>query len=410
MTARTRSPIYYGWWLLAALFVGEMFAIGSTSFAFGLFVVPVSEAYEVSRGSLNTGLILFLVGMGLSAPFIGRLLDRYPARWVMGVGALGMGVGFVGLGLAPSLTVSALFILLLIGPSASAIGPLAANTLVTRWFQKHRGRALGIAAVATSLGGTFVVPLMAFNLDQFGWRMALILQGVLITVAVGALVMWLVRSYPADLGLTPPADDRPPSAVESKVWTVRELLRTRTFWLIALSVGTVFGVNQSVLMSLAPYAADAGFTLAQATLLVSTLSICSMFGKLLFGMVADRYDKRRLLLIPVACTMLQLGALVAEPSFPVLLLACGLAGFAIGGELPVWAALVGERFGQVSFGTAMGLMSPVNMMLGLSAIAFVSRSFDATGSYVMPFQILVIAVGVAAVLTLMISRPPHRQQ
>ena len=401
-----KTPLYFGWWVLAAVFVGEMFAIGSTSYAFGLFVVPVSEAYGASRGTLNSGLILFLLGMGLSAPFVGRLLDRYPARWVMGGGTLAMGAGFVGVGLAPSLTLSAVCILLLIGPGAAAIGPLAANTLVTRWFIRHRGKALGLAAVATSLGGVVVVPLMAWNLDQFGWRLALVLQGGLIIVVVGALVLWRIRSRPQDLGLTPPSDHATVSATQSRAWSVRELVRTRDFWFIAFSVGLIFGINQSVLASLVPYATDAGIGLAQATLLVSALSVCSILGKLLFGAVADRYDKRRLLLVPVACTLLQLLTLVSGPSFPVLLVICGLAGFAIGGELPVWAALVGERFGQVSFGTAMGLMSPVNTLIGLVAIGFVGGAFDRTGSYAMPFSILAGFVVLSGLLTLMISRPP----
>ncbi|ULQ47798.1 MFS transporter [Flagellatimonas centrodinii] len=403
------TRLYFGWWVLAAVFVGEMFAIGSTSYAFGLFVVPAGEAYGASRGTLNTGLILFLLGMGLSAPFIGRLLDRYPARWVMGVGTLAMAAGFVGVGLAPTLQLSALCILLLIGPGAAAIGPLAANTLVTRWFIRHRGKALGLAAVATSLGGVAVVPLMAWNLDRFGWRMALVLQGAIILVVVGALVLWRIRSRPQDLGLTPPADAGTVSAVQSRQWTVGELVRTRDFWFIAFSVGLIFGINQSVLASLVPYATDAGIGLAQATLLVSALSVCSILGKLLFGAVADRYDKRRLLLVPVACTLLQLVTLVSEPSFPVLLVICGLAGFAIGGELPVWAALVGERFGQVSFGTAMGLMSPVNTVIGLLAIGFVGGAFDTSGSYAMPFTVLSGFVVLSGVLTLLISRPPQAE-
>jgi sugar phosphate permease len=407
----TTAPkrLYFGWWVLAAVFVGEMFAIGSTSYAFGLFVVPAGEAYGASRGTLNTGLILFLLGMGLSAPFVGRLLDRYPARWVMGGGTVAMAAGFVGVGLAPSLQISALCILLLIGPGAAAIGPLAANTLVTRWFIRHRGKALGLAAVATSLGGVLVVPMMAWNLDRFGWRMALVLQGGIILVAVGALVLWRIRSRPQDLGLTPPADETAANnATQSRQWTVRELVRTRNFWFIAFSVGLIFGINQAVLASLVPYATDAGIGLGQATMLVSALSVCSILGKLLFGAVADRYDKRRLLLVPVACTLLQLVTLVSEPGFPVLLVICGLAGFAIGGELPVWAALVGERFGQVSFGTAMGLMSPVNTLIGLMAIGFVGGAFDATGSYAMPFSVLAGFVVLSGFLTLLISPPPSR--
>jgi sugar phosphate permease len=280
--------------------------------------------------------------------------------------------------------------------------------VVARWFTRHRGKAMGIAAVATSLGGSVIVPFMAFNLERYGWRMALIIQGVLTVVIVGALAVLVVRSRPQDLGLLPDGDREAPAGAQDVAsgprWTMPQVLKTRDFWCIGLSVGLTFAINQSVLASIIPYATATGIGLKQATLLVSCMAIGSIIGKLAFGAIADRSDKRWLLLIAIACTVLQLAVLIAQPSFPVLLVICALAGLAIGGELPVWAALVAERFGPNSFGSVLGMMNPINMALSLVAIGFIGRSFDRTGSYTLALEIFIGVALLAAVLVLLISR------
>lgn len=412
----SKSPaapaLYYGWWLIVAVFVGEMFAIGSTTYAFGLFVKPLEQEFGISRGDANKGLALFIVGMGLSAPLIGRLLDRRSARRIMLFGALWMALGLVAVAMAPSLGWMALAILLIVASGAAMIGPLTANTLAARWFERKRGRALGLVAVGTSVGGTLLVPLMAYNVEAFGWRQALMIQAGLIAVIVGALALWVVRDRPQDLGLLPDGDlaRRQSAAAElaaGREWKPGELLRHRDFWCIGLSVGLTFAVTQSVLASLIPYATDTGIDAKKAALLVSSLSVCSILGKLLFGALAERIDKRWLLLAVVAFTVVQLATLIVQPSFGWLLVICGLAGFAIGGELPVWAAIIAERFGPRSFGTVMGLMNPINMVCSLSAISYVGFAYDRSGGYTLPFQHFLLVSAAAAVMTLLISRPAN---
>jgi sugar phosphate permease len=406
--------VYYGWWVLAVAFAGEMFAIGSTTYAFGLFVKPLSEAYNADRATINLGLMLFIVGMGLSAPVLGRLLDRFPARRLMPLGALIMGGGMAAVALSPTLGLMALCVLLPVSIGATLIGPLAANTLGARWFVRRRGLALGIIAIGTSAGGTLLVPLMAFTMERYGWRGALLIQGALIALVVGALTLWVVRNRPQDLGLQPDGDAAPPLAAATGAaaapevrWTVAQTLRQRDFWCIALAVALTFAVNQSTLISLVPYGTDRGFTLQQAQWLVSALAACSILGKLVLGALADRVDKRWLLLVVVAAIGVEQTTLLLQPGFAVLLVVCGLAGFASGGTLPLWAALIGERFGAASFGSVMGLMNPVNMIASLVAIGFIGRTFDVTGSYDLAFTIFLGVAVVAAVMTLLITaRPP----
>lgn len=403
-----RPWLFRGWWILAAAFVGEMLAVGSTVYAFGLFVKPVAEEFAASRATINGGLMLFFVGMALTAPVIGRLLDRWPARWIMAVGALAMGAGFVGIALAPTLPLMGLCIALLVAPGSIAVGPLTANTLVTRWFLRHRAKALGIAAVATSIGGAVIVPLVGGALTEYGWRGALLIQGSLIALVVPVVALWLIRDRPQDVGLE--MDGQAPAeagaisaaAAAGRSWSTRELLLDRTFWCVGLAVGLLFSVNQSVLASLVPYATDGGLSVEQATLLVSAASLCSIVGKLAFGVFGDRVDQRYLLIAVAVLIVVQLLAMIATPGFALLLVMCCIGGFAGGVELPLWASLVGARFGSRSFGAVMGLMNPINMIASIVGVRFAGQAFDRSGDYDLAFQVFVGVAALSAAMALLI--------
>ncbi len=405
----TKPRIFYGWWVVAAVFVAEMFAIGSTSYAFGLFVVPAGEEFGLNRATANTGLILLLLGMGLSAPLIGRLLDVFPVRNVLVCGALCMSAGFLVLATATELWIMAAALLLLVGPGAGAIGPLSAATVVSRWFNRHRGKALGVTAVATSLGGSVLVPVMAFNLEMFGWRTTLMIQAALIATVVSLIAWTMVRDRPEHLGLLADGDDEPSeaasSARETAVWRYAQLVRNRDFWCISLAVGLTFAVSQAILVSLVPYATDIGIGTRQAAMLISVLAFSSILGKLTFGAIADKVDKRWLLLVIICFILLQLAVLLVQPGFWVLLVILSVAGFATGGELPVWAALVADRFGSVSYGSVMGAMNLLNVMANLIALRYVGEAFDRTGDYRFAFTSFLAVVIVAIIATLLISQP-----
>lgn len=398
------DKIFYGWWIIAALFITQMLAVGSTVYAFGHFVKPLSGEFDVARNTINGGLMLLLVGMGLSGPLLGHLLDRYPVRAIMLSGAALMGGGMIGIALSHSLAMMGALMLLAVAPGANAIGSLTASTLAARWFSRHRGKALGLSSVATSMGGFCIVPLIAFDIEQFGWRNALLLQGGLIIAIAGLLTLWLVHGRPQELGLQVDGDATataaPASDAGAKQWTFAELARQPEFWQIALCVGILFGIGQALLASMVPYATDIGIGLREATLLVSALSISSVCGKLAIGAIADHVDKRWLLLAVIVCTIAQLAILIGKFDFPLLLVCCLLAGFAMGGELPLWGALVADYFGARSFGAVMGLMNPLIMVCNLGAVFAIGTAFDRLGNYDAAFMLFIGAAVLAAVLAL----------
>src|SRR6185437_4504070 len=100
-----RRPVYYGWWVLAAAALTEMLAIGSTSYAAGLFVLPLQHEFSLSRAAANSAIPILFTGGAIMAALVGRLLDRFPVQWIMSLGAISFGIGLVTISTTSSILV-----------------------------------------------------------------------------------------------------------------------------------------------------------------------------------------------------------------------------------------------------------------------------------------------------------------
>lgn len=395
---------------MAVAFLAQLLAMGTTAYGFGLLVKPIAAEYGLSRADVNSGLILLLIGMAAASPFIGRAFDRLPGRVLFAGAALVFGLGCAAVAATRSLWWMAAATVLPLAIGAAALGPLAGSTLIARWFDHHRGRALGVLAVSSSAGGLVVLPLMAVLVEGFGWRVALTLMGAATALLIVPLALMIIRERSqedcAGEGAPVPAPHARPAGPDVRRWTVGELLRARDFWLLALCVGLITGVDQALLASLIAHGTDRGFSLQAASLLVSAISGSAIAGKLIVGTLADRIDMRWLVWAVAVLTEIYLGCLLAQSGYGALFVASLLVGMAIGGVMPLWAAFIGARFGAASFGTAMGLMIPVQMPLTLTCLRYVGHAYDVSGSYEPAFLVFagIMLFAALAVLPVKVGR------
>ena len=402
--------IFPGWFMAACAFVSLMLVIGSTSYSFGALVKPVATELGLPRGTVNTGLIVFQLTVGLSAPLMGTLFDRFSLRWMVLICGMLFGAGYSLIGLSSSLWLIVSGVVLA-SLAAGGCGTLMSSTLVSRWFRRRRGLALGLSSTGASMGGIAVSPYMAFLIDGIGWRNALLTQGALVMTVLILMALLVIRDWPRQLGTTPDGLPLETAAsaearADARLWRFRDLAVDPGFWLIAGAVGLIFGVQQAVVATFVPYGTDLGFSIGEAASLVSMIAGTGLVGKLLFAAIADRVDKRWAV-VGVAALNLSLAlVMLTKPAYPVLLAATMLAGLGFGATLPVWAALVGARFGAASYGTAMGAMNLINMALQASVVLFTGISFDLTQSYSLAFLGFAGSLLVAAGLILLM-RPPN---
>lgn len=398
---------------MAGSFVCAAFATGFTVYIFGMFAVPVTEEFGVSRANFNNGMIAFMAGMAIVAPFVGRLLDRFSARKIMAVGSIAFGGALMLISRSDSLWVMLILILLPLTFGATACGVLGANTVVVRWFHQRRGRALGFLALCSSVGGFLAQPLAALLIDAFGWRNALFLMGLIASTLIMLISAFVVRDRPSiheagygrEFRVDEPVEGAQQDRAEQKPdrpWSYGELLSNRNFWLMSLAIGLLFSADQAVLVSQVPYFQDIGFDLQTTALLVAVKTISAVGGKLVVGALADKVDLRLLFTCVAGCMALLLAIYITQPSFWTLLVSVALLGAAVGGVFPVWTTLMAWLFGARSYGTIMGLMMIIMNPMAVLALRFIGEIHDLTGSYTPAFAVFIALVTMAVMLVWMI--------
>lgn len=381
-----------------------MLAVGSTMHAYGLFVVPVSREFDLSRASANTGLILLNAGAAVAALLVGGLIDRYPVRRIMLLGGAVLCAVLAVLGLSHSLLIDAAVLSFPAGFAIAAMGTLSAPALVARWFTARRGRAMAITMMGISGGTVAVVPAIAFLIDRFGWRASLIVMAAVVGI-MAAILPALIREYPAPEEVEEPQAGRPSASDErnGERLAIGMILRDPRFWGIGVSVAIAIASVQSMVVTLVPVAVDMGMTTTLAASLMSALGGAGIVGKAAVAVGGDRVDRSIALAGLFLLISLSGAALLIADGYPGLLAASVLAGLSAGATIPLYLALIADEFGAANFGTVNGYMTFLNAIFGAAAVRLSGEVFDRAGSYE-PVFLSLVAFGAAAAALIIISR------
>jgi MFS family permease len=312
-------------------------------------------------------------------------MDRVSLRILMIVGGLLLGAGYASVSLAANFNQVLLIFGVFIAPANVLIGPVATTVLLSRWFAKRRGRALGIAIAGIS-AGSFVFPMIIQGLfNGHDWREALRWLGVIV-VAWTIPVACLVVERPSDRGLNPDGDTKPPERISDELaktpFSARALLTDPAFWMIALTIAIVTSGMKGMITNLAPLAIDNGIAASTAATLISVYSACSFTAKLSFAALADRLGPRVLMFVSLLGFAAGMGCLTqAALGYKTIALGVGLVGLFGGFMVPTESYLAPRVFGQRAVGRAMGLLTGVTLCALLSTPPLFGRIFDLTGSY-----------------------------
>lgn len=397
------APFYYGWAVLAAGALAEMLAQGATSYAAGLFVLPLQAEFHLSRADASSAILILFCGTVVAAPLVGWAFDRYAMRWVMAVGALVFALSLAGIAMAPSPAVMALLLLVPAAFGFMAVGPLLTSTLAARWFWRRRGLALGIAAVATSGGGLLVVPFLSAAIVAHGWRPALLGEAAILGAAIVLLALFVIRDRPAARDLETHRENagRGPAVTAAIRW--REVLASGAFWIPSLTLAAISGTAQAIVTLLVPYAASLGHA-AAAALLITAFAGAAAVTKIVAGLLADHLEQRLMLAAAALSMALAWLLLSLAASYPALMAASALAGVALGCALPTAGALIAASFGAERFAGVMGGTYCLIAAAAIGAVRFSGWVFDRTGSYVFSFHAFALLLGGLLLATLYFAR------
>jgi MFS family permease len=407
-----RRGIFYGWWIVVAGFVVQMFTSGVGTNSVGVYLVVLQEEFGWSKAFISGAFALAMFQAAALAPFQGRLVDRFGPRAVVRTGIVIMAVGLMTLGLIYSqwqLYVSSL----LIGLGFTLAFDVALQTAVVNWFRKRRGTAMGLMMAGAGAGGV-LVPGVAMAVQVFDWRRAVLFAGIILLV-VGVAAAQFIKRSPEEYGLSPDGEtNRNNHDTEGATtndhgdveFTVRQALRTPAFWFLALGQALVmFGVT-AVGMHLVPHASESlGLSLTAAGSLMTVLTVCIVAGHVGGGFVADKVDKRKFI---VAYTIVQTGVLallVFGTSLWVLVLFAVAQGLIVGARAPLNFALRADYFGRKAYGTIWGVSLLVSNLGNMAGMIVTGYLADRSGSYQPAFIVLMALTGLAVILLAMVRRP-----
>jgi MFS family permease len=270
---------------------------------------------------------------------------------------------------------------------------LPAQTLVINWFDKFRGRAMGLTMLGIGAGGFLLPPFNEFMIRLVGWRMAWVVAAVALVGIVIPLIAIFVRTWPSELGLLVDGDDAgdlSDSAPAPRIsgLSVKSAVATSAFWLILTIFLFQLIAVSAMSFHFVPFAVlELGFDPQQAAFYYGLTIGFSIAGRLLFGWLADRWPPALLLagsfvLLALGPTLVELFLLRLELRDVRLLLLYALPfGTGIGANAVTMPVLVGCCFGQRHFSRIMGLLLSgfaVGIIVGIPGAGFI---FDRTGSY-----------------------------
>ncbi len=409
-----RQRIFYGWKMVAAATGMQFLQAGLMMQAFGAYVAVLADELGWSKTALSGAAALHQMEVAILGPLLGWMLDRFGPRRFVRAGVLLFGIGLMLFSQVETLpTFYAAFVVIALGVGFCGFFPL--NVAIIHWFERRRARAISSMSIGLAFGG-IIVPLVAWSMEVWGWRSTAFASGVIV-MAAGSWLASKIYNRPEDKGevVDGIAEERSSkqfiSTGENSVgrdFTAREALRTPAFWLLSLGHGFALFVVQAVVVhAIAHLKEGLGYTVAQAALVITLVTVCQVGGVMIGWLIGDRYDKR---LIAAACMLMHMSGLLLLTYALNLAMVIGFAvlhGAAWGLRGPFMQALRADYFGRRAIGTILGLSFLVIMVGQVGGPMIAGFLADLTGNYRLGFTVLALLAGLGSLFFLAARKPPR---
>lgn len=407
-----KTKFFYGWIIVGVAFVclGMAYVVMN---GFSIFFVAILDEFGWERATTALAFSTFTVVYGLFSPVVGSAVDRFGPRVVIPIGSVILAGGLA----ACSMVSEAWHLYLAYGVLAAigvnAVGTMVNMTVLTNWFSRRRGAAIGFASAGIGVGMLVLVPLLQYVIDTAGWRTAYIVLATIIIVTLPPLAIIFHRHRPEDMGLRPdgaPATEKVVDAAPVRQmrivdeawarrnWTVGSAIATRRFWF--LFFGLLFGMvaMQSIMVHQVAYLTDRGFDPMLGATVVALVGIFGSVGKVFWGWLSDRLGREGAYTLGLAClvagVLLLSGIADSSQVWPVYVYTL-VFGFGYGVFAPMIPSSSADLFQGKHFGAILGFLyigTGSGSALGPWASGLV---FDLTGSYSWAFVMTITAAALS---------------
>ncbi len=370
-------------YIIAAAFLSLMAIVGFALYGLPFFYDFWERDFGWSRSFITSGNAFSKI---IVAPLFGYLagwiIDRYGPRRMMLAGSVIAGAALIGLG-----TMSAvwMFYFFYFFNAVGYVfgGPLPCQVLISRWFDKNRGKAMGIAYLGIGTGGVLVPHISSTLAGQAGWHNALIILGILI----------ILISFPMAFFIREKKIFREGSSQEKReMIPASEILRSRNFYLLALgsmcSIAAVGGANQHLKL----YLHDLGFSQSRAATVISLVLFASLAGRLIMGWLADLFSRKYVMILIYLIIAASIPLLLLPDFSGRLIIFAVLFGLGLGGDYMIIPLMAGDLFGVRALGRVMGIILVADGIAEATGPMLVGTIYDHAGKTYSPGFIILIAI------------------
>jgi MFS family permease len=381
-----RPKFFYGWWIVAASAIGLGFGYAPIIvYSFGVFIKPLTQELHSNRASISLAFTLANLLQSVSSPLAGRLADRFGARRVILLSSVIFALLLVSSHiLSPKLWDFYVFYGLL-GFVGSGPAPIPYVKVISRWFDRRRGLALGLTMFGIGSGAILMPALAQRLIAMLGWRSTYMVIGLLVLVVSVPAVAFFLKESPEEMGLLPDGAIAARQAAERQntregmAWS--DARRSKAFWLM---VGAIFLVGASVhgcVVHLVPLLSDQGVSSNRVALATSLLGSALLIGRVGSGYLLDRFFAPRVALCLFGAAACGIAVLRMGAASGLVLLAVFLIGLGMGSEVDIIAYLVSRYFGLRAFGEVYGYAFAFYVLAGALGPWLMGLGFDRSGSY-----------------------------
>lgn len=411
------NKLFYGWYIVAASVVMNAYITVAFGLGFNVFFLPILTEFGWSRALTSGAFSLRSLESGLLAPIIGFLVDRWGPRSIIFIGVFLVGTGMIMMAYIESLWgFYAAFLIAALGGSGAGHG-VSWVVAVAKWFNRMRGRALGIAMLGPVIGGPLLFTIAM--LDQyFGWRIATLILGIGVWI-IGLPLALVARTEPRAYGYFPdnekPKDDLDTqtkvNSQEPSGMSVSQALMTSDFWVLTVLFALMFLGISGLMVHLIPLLEDFKYSSTEAATILGVLFLLSGLGRVFSGFMADSLDYRIVLIILVLFQILGLLILtrLSEPNIWIVLIFTLTFGIGFGGTIPLRPFVIMQIFGGRSFGSLQGLLQVGAIGAGVVGPVFYGWIFDTTGSYDLALYATIATIAVTIPITNFLHSPIRQQ-
>ena len=402
--------LYSGWVVLLGMFMNYMAIVGIMIYTLPLLYPSIINEYGFTSEQVTRPAFVSYMAGAILTPFISPFYDLVSIRKIMVAGTVFMVGGLLALSQFQTLTqMTVIFLVFALGQVCS--GQVPTMVVVTRWFKRHRGIAVGIVLTSTSVGGA-LFPLVVRQVMMHGtWRNAIFALMVICAVMMIVSLFFFIRSRPEDKGIrsedTDPPLEQATAGPVAEGPTLKQALRQPEFYMLAFTTGALwFSLNGIVQHQTILIGNELGIGIETLTLISSVFFSFAVVGKLVLGWLADRFDKTLIMFFSVLNLIVGLFILrlATGDNVTVLYTYAVVYGVGYGGMFTMIQLVIAEFYAGKSYGRILGLLTMVDIGaggLGIPAVGMMQGHF---GSYMPVLEILMGLYGITAVVVLMLYR------